>query len=154
MTPLEKLDIPLSPLVDPGLEIGQPDVTLKGHADQLSASDPIDFTSFEFDYTFDPPGPRRWTRIDDRLWIEVYQDNKLSFFPVLESATVDGCRGTIVVKSPITEFDEAHRTITFNADARVQQIFLPAKSCRPLWLRFRHPPAKEWLWLQEMRNAR
>jgi hypothetical protein len=151
VTPLAKLEIPLSPLVDPGPAARQ-DVTVVGR-ERRAVEDPLDFTTFEFDYTFDPPGRRRWTKIDDRLWIEVYQDNKLSFFPVLEKTAVDGCVGVIVAKSPISRFDEGHRTITFNADTQVQQIFIPGKDCRPLWLRFRFPPSQDWLWLQEMHNA-
>jgi hypothetical protein len=154
--PLGKLDIPLSPLVDPGRGFGQADVALLGTQPLVSPpSDPLNFHSFEFNYTFgNRPGLRRWTKVDDRLWIEIYKNNSLSFFPVLHTATIDGCQGSVVAKSPISELDKADRTITFNEDAAVQQFFIPGRDCNPLWLRFRNPPAKLWHWVQEMHNIK
>ena len=54
---------------------------------------------FYFDYPNEPqPGKRLWLRVDDRHFIERYPDGLESKFKVLGRATVNGVRGTIVVK--------------------------------------------------------
>lgn len=150
-TSLKNVDVPLSPLLNPEA-LGTP--SLRVAPAEASTSKFLGFERFEFDYSFDPPGRRKWTRTDDGLWVESYESGKLSFFIPLEHETLDGCPGTVLAKSPISEFDEAHRTITYALTANTQQIFIPSAPCEPFWLRFRHPPESEWHWLAEIRNPR
>jgi hypothetical protein len=153
--PIERLSIPLFRLADPGTAAASQSVSVASGFPRSPAENGTDLRYLEFDYTFDLPGLRRWNKLTDGLWIELYQDDTLSFFTVLTSESVDGCLGTVVAKSPLKRFDEANRRIVFDKnDISVQQIFIPSSNCSPRWLRFRFPPEKRWAWLQEVRNPK
>jgi hypothetical protein len=147
--PFNKLPIPLNPLVPPPKQLSDPSASITGVS--LPHGSHRSINRFHFDYTFDPPGRRDWYRVGDRLWVELYRDNRLSFFVVAGQETVDGCNGTIVIKSPVSEFDSTNAAIVFSPDQKgAMQIFVPEAGCNPLWLRFRYERTGQWIWLQQM----
>ena len=117
---------------------------------QLSDSVP---KSYFFKYRAQPqPGTRKWKRIDDETWHEIYPDGGITVFRVLGHATIDGTNGTIVINvgngAPDVYFSKA-------GQLRLQ-AFIPDKGSKRMRHLYRNTERGDTKWndLAAMRNVR
>jgi beta-lactamase regulating signal transducer with metallopeptidase domain len=90
---------------------------------------------------------RRWQRIDDQTWHEVYPDGFTSLFMVVGRTRVGQTEGTVVVKVA----GDAGRTGTLN-DGTLQ-AFIPDKGSAVTHHWFRFFPGDKWRDLAPMRDV-
>jgi hypothetical protein len=99
---------------------------------------------FYFDYGGD--SKRLWLRVDGRHWVERYPDGTESKFRILGSATANGKKGTIAVKTK----GDPEKTGTENDGSF--QVFIPDKGNQEMRFMFRNGDA-EWSELADMKKV-
>lgn len=105
---------------------------------QSGQSQATPMLSFRFYYTFNPPGDRFWSQVDNNKWVERYSDGTTHEFNVQSHGNLDGIPGTFAqrVNAPgVTE------TLI---------VFFPDKGASSKSVRFRLGNASTWSLLAEL----
>ena len=84
--------------------------------------------TFWYDYPFDRPGKRLWSRGPDGQWSETYPDGRETVFREAGPETVEGVNGVVARRQPGDGFE----------------VWIPNAGKSERWLRCRTEPASAW----------